>query len=183
MVAYGANLPSDETGLSSTVDRIIHEVVQLANVTLRQQSRRFRTPAWPPGSGPDFINGVLALDTDLAPEELLEKLHGIEAKLGRERRKRWEARVCDLDLIAFGGKVSPDAHTVSHWMELDDAQVRQRVPEALILPHPRMHLRAFVLVPFCEILPDWQHPILGRTAAELLSSVAPEDRAKVVPVT
>lgn len=182
LVAYGTNLPSDETGLTSTVDRIVDTVCCTAGFTLRQVSRRFRTPAWPAGSGPDFINGVLAVESKLPPREVLAQLHGIESRLGRTRTTRWEPRVCDLDLVAVENTVLPDAATVQRWMEMDDDRARTEIPDDLILPHPRMHRRGFVLVPLCDIAPDWIHPILQRSAAQLVSDCNPELIAEIHPL-
>ena len=94
---------------------------------------------------------MVLLRTGLPPEEILAGLHRIEARLGRDRTTetaRWRPRLIDLDLIAVEDLV------------LDREDLR--------LPHPEMHKREFVLAPFCEVWPDWRHPLLDRSAAELL---------------
>ena len=109
-------------------------------------------PDDPAKSYPEFLNGAVLLRTTLPPASLLAGLHAIEARLGRDRSAetaRWRPRLIDLDLIAIEDLV------------LDDP--------ALTLPHPEMHKRDFVLAPFCEVWPDWRHPILGLSAAELLA--------------
>lgn len=179
VAAFGTNLPWGESSLASIVDQIVNAVSQLPGVQLCQESRRYRTPAWPVGSGPDFINGVLSLETDRDPASILADLHAIEADLGRTRNRRWAARTCDLDLILHGDTVLPDRATLRHWMDLSDAEAQARFPDQLLLPHPRMHQRAFVLVPLCDVAPDWRHPILGRTARDLLESIPAKDRAEV----
>lgn len=183
LIAYGSNVPSDEYGLRSTIDRMINIVSCTPGLTVRQQSRRFRTPAWPAGSGPDFINGALVVDSDLAPVDVLSLLHDIEARMGRTRKQRWEPRTCDLDLIASGNRVLPGPREVTRWMDMNDTAAQAEVPDGLVLPHPRMHRRGFVLVPLCDIAPDWRHPVLDRTVAEMMADLPPEAIAEVVEMT
>lgn len=113
--------------------------------------------------------------------ELLEHLHDIEAELGRERGQRWAARTMDLDLIACGGEILPDPTEWTKWRDLPaDMQLRES-PDQLILPHPRLADRAFVLVPMAEIDPDWVHPVSGKTVAAMLEAVPIADREAVRP--
>ncbi len=104
---------------------------------------------------PPFLNGVALFETTLAPPGVLQHLLTIETALGattqRRHAKPWQPRPIDLDLIAVGDVVE---HTAS-----------------LVLPHPRMHERRFVLEPLASLLPDWHHPILSRTASELLETL------------
>ncbi len=145
-------------------------------------SRYFSTPAFPPGSGPDFVNAAFAWHTDLAPAEMLAALHAVEAGLGRVRGTRWGARTLDLDLIAVGQTVAPDRQTVQHWIDLPLRAQQSRAPADLILPHPRAQERAFVLVPLCDIAPDWRHPILNRSAAEMRDALPQADLDSVIPL-
>ena len=145
-------------------------------------SRVWRTPAWPPGAGPDFANAAFALETRLSPEALLARLHAIEARLGRGRARRWGVRTLDLDLLAVGGAVRPDPGTLRRWMALDPAAQARRAPPRLILPHPRMHERAFVLAPLAEVAPGWRHPATGETVAAMLAELDPRLMEGVVPM-
>lgn len=138
-----------------------------------------RTPAFPAGAGPDFVNGAAILQAAAAPEAALAALHAVEAELGRERRERWGPRVCDIDLIACGDLVAPDEATLRALMALGDAAQAAPAPDRLILPHPRMHERSFVLAPLADIAPQWKHPVLGLTVVEMLAERPAEERETV----
>ena len=92
------------------------------------------------------------------PEAVLARLHATEDAFARRRRARWGPRTLDLDLIAMGDTVLPDAATQARWRALDAAAQRSLAPDRLILPHPRMQERAFVLVPLADVAPGWRHP-------------------------
>lgn len=145
-------------------------------------SRFFRTPAYPSGSGPEFVNAVVVADTSLEPARILEALHRIEARHGRVRQVRWGARTLDLDLLSLGDRILPDATTLRQWMDLPPARQAECAPDRLILPHPRLQDRAFVLIPLAEIAPRWRHPATGRTVAEMLWALPAADKAAVRPL-
>jgi len=150
------------------------------SVNVAAVSDWYQTPAFPVGSGPDFVNGAASLETILSPEQLLLEMARIEAELGRERKDRWGARVCDLDLISYGEPVLPDAETFEKWRALPlEAQMRE-TPEDLILPHPRLQDRAFVLIPMRDVAPDWLHPATGETLDELIDALPEKDVSDIV---
>lgn len=108
---------------------------------------------------PDFYNIVCTLSTRLTPAALLEKTGDIERRLGRERGLRNGPRPIDIDLLSY-----------------DDLEMNS---SNLTLPHPRLHERAFVLLPLREIAPEWRHPTLGQTADEILSTGGPFERIQL----
>ncbi len=91
--------------------------------------------------------------------------------MGRKRIVRWGERVIDIDLISFNEQVKPDTETYQEWVDLPLEQQKTKAPEQLILPHPRVQDRAFVLVPLCDISEDWVHPVLKLTARQLRDSL------------
>lgn len=182
LICLGSNEESAWGGALATVRKAIHMVAGLSEKPA-QSSALYATPAFPEGAGPDFVNAAMAIFTTLAPADLLEHLHRIEAAAGRERTKRWGQRTLDLDLIAVGDMVMPDHDTYAYWRDLPLRDQLIETPEQLILPHPRMQDRAFVLVPLCDVAPEWPHPLLGRSVAEICADLPLAARAEVTPLT
>ena len=180
LIALGANLSSSAGSRAETIRFALRLIAAEPGLSLRAVSRLYATPAFPAGSGPDYVNACAALETALAPDALLDRLHAIEAGLGRRRDgSRWGARVVDLDLLAVGDAVLPDAATQDEWRALPPGRQTVETPDRLILPHPRLQDRAFVLVPLCDIAPLWRHPRTGRSAAEMLAALPAGDRESV----
>lgn len=179
LIALGANLPSPEGAPRETLQAALH---RLAAMGLRVAARSawYRTPAFPPGAGAAFVNGAAALEAAMEPAELLAALHEVERGFGRSRDLRWAPRSCDLDLIASDARVLPDPATARRWIGLALADQRRAGPPGLILPHPRVQDRAFVLRPLLDIAPDWVHPLLGRTVREMLDDLPAAARAGIV---
>lgn len=183
IVALGANLPS----ASGNADQALLDATSILhaepNISIASLSRIWRTPAFPPDSGPDYANSAALIRTDLTPAAVLDRLHGIEAQFGRDRSTgRWSARVLDLDLIAYDDLILPDTPTLTRWIGLDAASQQTLAPDALILPHPRMQDRGFVLGPLAEIAPFWRHPLTGRTVLQMLSDLDPGALAGMEPL-
>lgn len=180
-IALGGNAASQAGEPAETIAAALGDITRDIGPIVAA-SRFFRTPAYPLGSGADFVNAVVLADTSLEPGEVLEALHRIEARHGRVRQVRWGARTLDLDLLAMGDRILPDTTTLRQWMDLPPARQAERAPDRLILPHPRLQDRAFVLIPMAEILPHWRHPATGRTVAEMVWALPAADKAAVRPL-
>ncbi len=150
LIALGANLPSDAGGPRDTCEAAI-AMMGDRGITVDRCSRWYRSAPVPASSQPWFVNGVVSVATALVADALLTRLLDIETRLGRTRGERWAARVIDLDLLAYRGMVCTTS--------------------ALKLPHPRLHERAFVLLPLADVAPSWHHPVLGRTVDELIEDL------------
>ena len=152
LIAIGANLPGPDGATPlRTCLAAVRALAELPGWQLISVSRWYETEPVPRSDQPNYINGIARLQrapgAAVSPKSLLASLQEIEARFGRRRAERNAARTLDLDLIDMEGIVldTPD----------------------LILPHPRAHLRAFVLLPLLDVAPDWVHPANGRTGVEL----------------
>lgn len=181
IIALGGNLPLGEMPPQDILVAAIEDLTLLLGEAC-QISRLFQTPCFPAGAGPDYINAVVTVETSLSPMDLLLVLHEVEQKYSRVRDQRWGMRTLDLDLVAVEDRVLPDSAGYQYWYDLPQDEQRTKAPQELILPHPRLQDRAFVLVPLCDVYPEWRHPVLDKTAAELCSVLAKSDVEAVLPV-
>ena len=128
------------------------------------------------------MNAAVFLEAKFDPAAMLSILHQVEAEMGRERVQRWGQRTLDLDLIASADLVLPDLKTHQYWRDLPLEQQINEAPNQLVLPHPRMQDRAFVLVPLADVAPDWVHPVLKRSVLQMLDDLPIEDKNAVKPM-
>jgi 2-amino-4-hydroxy-6-hydroxymethyldihydropteridine diphosphokinase len=163
LIALGSNLPWRDLKPSAILQSALKKLGELGEVQAR--SGWWRTEAWPDPKDPPFLNLVARLRTDLEPVDLMIRLLEIETSFGRERSKPNAPRTLDLDLIDYDGRTF-------------DAPAEGDRP-ALALPHPRMHERAFVLLPLQDVAPAWRHPRLGVSVYDLIARLLPEQRAGV----
>jgi len=150
---------------SNTGDRLgnIRQAVMLLeerSLRISASSDVFETPPWGMENQPRFLNACVLAETDILPRALLELLLNIESDLGRIRRYKWGPREIDLDLLFYDDQVFNES--------------------GLVLPHPQMHRRAFVLVPLVQIAPGWRHPVLGKSIRELAGSL---DACSIIRIT
>jgi 2-amino-4-hydroxy-6-hydroxymethyldihydropteridine diphosphokinase len=181
LIALGANLPQGGQPPANTLRSACDDLAAALGPLI--PSRIYATPCFPAGAGPDYVNAAVSapIPAALGPDQVLALLHSIEDRHGRRRDTRWGMRTLDLDLIAFGQTVLPDPATHSHWRNLPSDDQRRLAPDRLILPHPRLQDRAFVLIPLCDVAPDWPHPVTGLTIARMAAALPAADRAEVIP--
>lgn len=147
-IAIGSNLGDRARYCYSALARLSqHESISITKVSPLIET----APVGGPTGAPPFLNGAVEIDTTLGSHALFRELQAIEDALGRTRKERWEPRVIDLDLILFGDKIVSS--------------------DELIIPHPMMHQRTFVLEPLSTIAPDVVHPTLQMTMKGLLESL------------
>jgi len=153
LIALGANLPSHAGSPAQTVEASLRALAHFGVKTIAVSSF-YVTPAWPDPSDPSFVNAVAHIQTSLPPAELLTVLHNTETAFGRARSVRNAPRTLDLDLLDYDGRVEGGL---------------------VVLPHPRIADRGFVLVPLADVAPDWRHPIDGRSVRELVNNLPPAE--------
>lgn len=181
ILALGSNATAD-IGANASILSDALERIKARGLTALRVSRYWRTPAWPPGAGPDFVNACALVEGEASVEAVLDTLHAIETAMGRVRTTRWAQRRIDLDLLAAGDLIRPDRATLARWMALPPEAQARETPDTLLLPHPRLHQRAFVLVPMAEVAPDWVHPVLGASVSQMLAALDPAETAGIIPL-
>ena len=137
----GSNLPSLKRGRKDNIESAI-ELLKELKFNLLKISSFYETPSYPNKNDPKFINLCVKLETNINAIDFLKKIKEIEIKLGRTRLKKNEPRTCDIDIIDYNGEIIKN--------------------NDLIVPHPRSHLRNFVIYPLKEIEPHWLHPIFNK---------------------
>jgi len=161
LIGIGGNLASPRFG--SPLDTLAAALVALQAEGIRVITRSgwYRTEPVPRSDQPWFVNAVASLATHLAARDLLAALQTLEEQFGRVRSERNAPRVLDLDLLDYEGQVTDTT--------------------SLVLPHPRLHQRRFVLLPLAEIAPDWRHPLSRLTAKQLLSRLTATQPVERLP--
>ena len=157
LIGLGGNVGD----VRATLDQAVARFADGARVKLIARSSDYRTPPWGVTNQPPFINCAIAVETPLTPRAILERAHDVERALGRDRsqEQRWGPRRVDIDLLAF-----------------DDLSLNE---PGLVLPHPRLFERAFVLVPLAEIAPD--RIIAGRRVRDALAQLDAAEFEKLPP--
>jgi 2-amino-4-hydroxy-6-hydroxymethyldihydropteridine diphosphokinase len=161
LIGIGGNLTTPQFGspLDTLADALV--VLEAQDISIATRSAWYRSEPVPRSDQPWFINAVASLTTGLSARDLLAVLQMVEGQFGRVRGKRNAVRTLDLDLLDYHGEVTETT--------------------SLVLPHPRLHQRRFVLTPLAEIAPDWRHPLSGFTAEQLLSQLAAEQPVERLP--
>jgi 2-amino-4-hydroxy-6-hydroxymethyldihydropteridine diphosphokinase len=151
-VALGSNL-GDKRSFCLHAIEILDE---LDGVTVERRSSLYRSEPVGPQDQDWFVNAVIQIQTSLSPHELLAALHLVEFQLQRKRERRWGPRTIDLDLLFYDQMIQKD--------------------DLIQIPHPEMENRHFVLLPFAEIAPRWQHPVLKQSILTLLRNLSPKSK-------
>jgi len=150
IVALGSNLPGPYTSREALLEAALGALPEVG-LTLVTRSTWWASAAWPDPAGPEYLNGVAIVATDLSPADTLAALHTIEERFGRARGEANAPRTLDLDLVAHGRTVV-DGH--------------------LTVPHPRAHERLFVMGPLVELASAWVHPVNGEPAFRLAANAS-----------
>jgi 2-amino-4-hydroxy-6-hydroxymethyldihydropteridine diphosphokinase len=159
LIGLGANIPSDQFGPPADTLEAALLAIEDSGIEVTARSRLYESAPVPTSDQPWFVNCVVSVKTALEAPALLDLLLAIEQRFGRRRAARNAARVLDLDLLAYGDMTTEEGGT----------------PE---LPHPRMHERAFVLLPLAEIAPDWCHPANGTALSGLIGALSADQTAR-----
>ena len=152
-LSIGSNLGNKKKNIESVKYKL-----KKNNIKIIKSSKNYETLSWPNKKNPKFLNTVLKIETQLSPKTLMKKCLNIEKELGRTRNKKNEPRTCDIDIIDYDEKI-----------------IKYTINQSLILPHPRMHKRNFVLLPLFEISKTWIHPIKKTSIKELVNLLKTKD--------
>ena len=161
LIAIGSNLSSEKFG--KPINNCLEIIKIISKVFIvKNKSFFYKSEPIPKSDQPWYVNGVIEIVANIGPQEILKKLLSIENSFGRKREKKNESRVIDLDLLSFNNQVINT--------------------DLLILPHPRMHLRNFVLKPILDINPNWVHPSMKKTARELINEINDFQEIEKIPL-
>jgi 2-amino-4-hydroxy-6-hydroxymethyldihydropteridine diphosphokinase len=162
LLGLGANLASRTHGSpAATLDAVLRRL-EAMGLAIVGRSRWWESAPIPVSDQPWYVNGVVEVATERAPEPLLTLLHEVEGEFGRVRSYANAPRVLDLDLLAHGSLV-------------------RQGPKPPLLPHPRLAERAFVLLPLREVKPGWRHPVSGRSLNEMITALPPGQIVRPLP--
>jgi 2-amino-4-hydroxy-6-hydroxymethyldihydropteridine diphosphokinase len=162
-IGLGANLTHPVHGTPVRTLRTALDLMPGWGISVLRVSPRYRTAPVQAAGQPWYVNAVAEVATDLAADQLLARLHAVEAKLGRVRTVTNAARAIDLDLLDFRGEIASGG------------------PGRAILPHPRMAERGFVLRPLADLAPSWRHPASGEPIESLLAALGPDQQVERLP--
>ena len=167
LIGIGANLPSPRYGEPLATCGAALSALAEARLSIAARSRWYKSAPVPASNQPWFINGVIHVKTALGPGALMALLLETEEAFGRNRAEPKEARVLDLDLLAYGDIVTEENGAAGEY--------------GLRLPHPRLHERAFVLLPLLDTAPNWRHPVSGQSVRDMIEALPPGQKTEAIP--
>ncbi len=168
LIGIGANLPSPKHGAPGATCGAALAALEQAALTIAARSRWYKSAPVPASDQPWFVNGVVRIKTALDPTNLMTLLLRTEEALGRRRAEKNAPRIIDLDLLAYGEMV----------VDLEPVEPGAGIG-AVTVPHPRLHERAFVLLPLRDVAPDWRHPVSGLSVDSLIEALPPGQQTEV----
>lgn len=171
LIGLGSNMAGAWGAPLATLRRAVRELSD-ARCRVFRASDFYQTAALGPEPQAAFVNGVLAISCSLPPEALLRRLKALERRAGRRSGRRWGPRTLDMDVLDYNG-------LIRGWKRPGRGRDRVR-PPPLVLPHPELHLRPFVLLPLLDVAPDWRHPVLKVSARQLWSRVRRQPEGRVL---
>ena len=148
-LGIGSNLGNRRKNIELAKFKLIQN-----DIIIRKSSNIYESLSWPNPNKPKFLNIILEISSNLSPSKLIDICKKIEINLGRQKRPKNAPRECDIDIIDY---------------------YNQKIKDKIILPHPRMHERNFVLLPLYELNKDWTHPILNQPIKKLILSLSNKD--------
>ena len=148
-IGIGSNLGNRKKNIEKAKFKIFQN-----NIKIIKSSSFYETPSWPNPNNPKYLNIVLKVFTNFTPSKLLNICKKIETELGRKKKPKNSPRECDIDIIDYN---------------------RHKINNKLIIPHPRMHKRNFVLIPLYELNKDWKHPISNVNIKSLIFTLSNKD--------
>ena len=148
-LGIGSNLGNRRKNIELAKFKLIQN-----DIRIHKSSNIYESLSWPNPNKPKFFNIILEISSNLPPLKLIDTCKEIEIDLGRKKRSKNAPRECDIDIIDY---------------------YNQKIKDKIILPHPRMHERNFVLLPLYELNKDWKHPILKQPIKKLILSLSNKD--------
>lgn len=171
LIGLGSNRAGEWGSPAATLRRAGGEL-EAAGCRVTRRSPLYQTAAVGPEPQDAFVNAVLAISCSLPPEALLRRLKSLERLAGRRSGRRWGPRALDLDILDYRG-------LVRRWSAAFGGRDRMR-PPPLVLPHPQLHVRPFVLLPLLDVAPQWRHPVLKLSARQLWNRVRQQSEGRVL---
>lgn len=163
-LGLGGNLDCETYGSPRRTCGAALEILARRGVEIVAHSHWYESAPVPISDQPWFVNGVVGVETALTPEQLVKTVLEVEGELGRRRSVPNAARTIDIDVLAY-----------------DDQVVAGKAPSDVEIPHPRMHSRAFVLLPLADIAPGWVHPISGLHICDLIAALPSDQICRQIP--